>query len=169
MEVKVRSVVVFAVAAIAFLAAMYAIFRPTEESRIIAAFSRASNVISKSEGESILTTAAKTSAIADLADAKIKVSVPEQGFNATIAPPEAARHATAVRASCVSISVRFDNVRVQSIEGDVAHATAKMVVSGSGIESYLSTHQTRLIDAYLKKSAADGKWRFSAVSVDVVP
>ena len=168
MEIKLGNAVAIAVAAVVAAAAAYYWMRPTEEARVKAAFARAAETISKEDGESIIMAATRASSIADLADKEIEVSIPEQGVHGKFSPPELARQATAVRAMCASLSLDFADVRVESIEGDVAHATADMLVSGSGAESFLSGRDTREVVARLKKSQDDGKWRFSSVTVNEI-
>ena len=168
MEIKLRNVVVFAVSAVVAAAAAYYWMRPTEEARVKAAFARASAAISKEDGESIIVTAARAKDIADLVVDPFRIVASEHHVDETINPSETARQVTAVRATCASLSLRFEDVRVDSIDGDVAHATADMLVSGTGIDAFMSGRDTREVDAQLKKSPDDGKWRFSSVTVNEI-
>lgn len=168
MEIKLRNVVAFAVSAVVAAAATYYWMRPTEEARVKAAFARAAAVISKESGESLIVTATRTKDIADLVADPFRIAAPERSVDETITPSETARQVTAVRATCSSLSLRFEDVRVDSIDGDVAHATADMLVSGTGMDAFLSGRDAREVDAQLKKSPEDGKWRFSSVSIDAI-
>ena len=168
MEIKLRNAVAFAVSAVVAAAATYYWMRPTEEARVKAAFARAAAVISKAADESLIVTATRTKDIADLVDGSFKISVQEQQVDATLTPSETARQVTAMRATCSSLSVKFEDVRVDSIDGDIAHATADLLVSGTGIDAFMSGRDTREVDAKLKKSPEDGKWRFSSVSIDAI-
>ncbi len=168
MEIKLRNAVAFAVSAVVAAAVTYYWMRPTEEARVKAAFARAADTISKEAGESIIVTATRTKDIADLVSDPFQIVAPEVHVDETISPSETARQVTTVRATCSSISLRFEDVRVVSIEGDVAHATADMLVSGTGMDAFLSGRDTREVDAQLRKSPDDGKWRFSSVSIDAI-
>ena len=166
MKAKVRNVVVFALSAVVAAAATYYFLRPNEEAKIKAAFARVSETISKSENESIVVAATKAKDIKDLLAGEVEIWAPEQNVDATVASSEIANQVTAVRAMCTSLSVSFQNVRVESIDGDTAHATASVLMSGTGVEAFLSGRDTRAIEAKLRKSPDDGKWRFSSVSVE---
>lgn len=168
MEIKLGNAVAIAVAAVVAAAAAYYWMRPTEEARVKAAFARAAETISKEEGESIIMAATRATSIADLVAEKFQVVVQEQHVDETITPSETARQVTAVRATCSSLSVRFEDIRVDSIDGDVAHATADLLVSGTGMDAFMSGRDTREVDAKLVKSPEDGKWRFSFVSIDAI-
>lgn len=164
MQVSVKNLVIAAVAAAAAIAAAICLLRPSEESRVRAAFRHAAETISKSEGESIIMTATRTNAIADLAEPEISITIPEHGVDAKFTRGEMARSAAAVRTTCASLSVSFESVVVSSIEGNVAHATADVLVSGTGATSFLEGRDTREVEAVLRKGD-DGTWRFSKVAV----
>ncbi len=168
MEIKLGNAVAIAAAAVVAAAAAYYWMRPTEEARVKAAFARAAETISKEDGESLIVTATRAKDIADLVADKFQVVVEEQHVDETITPSETARQVTAVRATCSSLSVRFEDIRVDSINGDVAHATADLLVSGTGMDAFMSGRDTREVDAKLVKSPEDGKWRFSFVSIDAI-
>lgn len=76
-----------------------------------------------------------------------------------------------LRAACIGIVTWIVGryfLRPMIIDGDVAHATADMLVSGTGIDAFMSGRDTREVDAQLKKSPDDGKWRFSSVSINAI-
>ena len=165
MEISAKNLVLAAAAAFAAVAA-FCLLRSSEESKVKAAFERAADTISKKSDESLIVAAAKSRSIADLADDKISISFPEEGVvNARLARNEMAQQMTLVRNSCSSLSIAFESVKVVSIEGGTAHATADLLVSGSGSMSFLEGRDTREVEADLVKSPDDGKWRFSNVTV----
>ena len=168
MEIKLRNAVAFVVSAVVAAGITYYCMRPTEEARVKAAFARASAAISKDAGESIIVTATRGKDIEDLVADKFQLVAPEHHVDETITPSETARQVTAIRATCSSLSLQFEDVRVDSIDGDVAHATADVLVSGTGVDAFMSGRDTREVDAKLVKSPKDGKWRFSYVSVDAI-
>lgn len=159
------AVVAWAIAAIVGIALL---LRPTEEKRVIAAFEHAAEVMSKPEGESLLVAASRMGSIEDLAAENVRIAVPEQRVNAVFERREAARRFLAVRASCATLSVRFEGINVESIEDGVARATADLLVSGAGAGAFLDGRDTREVSAELVKGADDGKWRFSSVTINEI-
>ena len=167
MELSVKNLCLGA-AAVAAAVAAFCFLNPSEEGRIKAAFKHAAETISKAPDESLIFTATKNSSIADLADREIAVSIPEQGVDAKFTRNEMAQQVTFVRKSCSSLSVAFESVTVESIDGDTARATADLLVSGAGSMSFLEGRDTREVEAVLVKSPDDGKWRFSSVIVRAI-
>lgn len=165
MNIKLRNAVIFAVSAVVAAAATYYFMRPTEEARVKAVFARVSETVSKSDGESLIVSATREKDIADLVAGQMDIWAPEQSVDITVSSSEVGRQATALRAMSSSLSMRFQNVRVTSVDGDVAHATARMFVSGAGLDDLLSGRDTWEVEAELNKSSDDGKWRFSSVSI----
>ena len=167
MEISINNIALGA-AALAAAVAAFIYLHPSEERRIKAAFEHAAETISKEEGESLISIAAKNRSIADLADREIAICIPEQRVDAKLARSEMAQQVTIVRKSCSSLTVAFESVAVQSIDGDTARATADLLVSGSGTMSFLNGRDTREVEAVLRKSPDDGKWRFSSVSIKAI-
>ncbi len=165
--VSSRGLATLALVAAAAFAACY-FLRPSEEKLVKAAFARAAETVSKAEGESMLVTATRVGAIADLATGEISVSVPEMDLKASFSRQDVAQRIMALRASCSSLTVRFEDVRAVSIDGNGAKATADMLVTGVGASSFLSGRDTREVSASLAKSPEDGKWRFSSVTVEAI-
>ena len=152
MEISLKNIALGA-AALAASVAAFIYLHPSEERRIKAAFDRA---------------AAKNRSIADLADREIAISIPEQKVDAKLARGEMAQQVTLARSTCSTLSVAFESVAVDSIDGDTAHATADLLLSGAGTTSFLNGRDTREVEAVLRKSSDDGKWRFSSVSIKAI-
>ena len=113
--------------------------------------------------------AAKSRSIADLVDSKVTISFLEEGVvDAKLARNEMAQQMMLVRNSCSSLSIAFESVKVGPIDGGTAHATADLLVSGSGSMSFLEGRDTREVEAVLVKSPDDGKWRFSSVTIKLI-
>lgn len=167
MEISLKNIALGA-AALAASVAAFIYLHPSEERRIKAAFDRAAETISKEEGESLISAAAKNRSIADLADREIAISIPEQKVDAKLARGEMAQQVTLARSTCSTLSVAFESVAVDSIDGDTAHATADLLLSGAGTTSFLNGRDTREVEAVLRKSSDDGKWRFSSVSIKAI-
>jgi len=167
MGLSAKNIVVGAAVAAAAVAA-FCFLNPSEEGRVKAAFKRAAATVSKEADEPLLAIAAKVRAISDLAEPEIRLSVPERDLNAKFTRSEMAQHVMLARKSCSSLSVAFESVSVQSIDGDVARATADLLVSGIGAESFLQGRDTREVESVLKKSPEDGKWRFSSMTIKAI-
>ncbi len=124
--------------------------------------------MSKEGDEPLFAIASKARSIADLADREISVSVPEWDMDARFSRDEMAQHVMLARKSCSSVSAAFEAVSVQSIDGDVARASADLLVSGNGTRAFLQGRDTREFEAVLRKSPEDGKWRFSSVTIKAI-
>ena len=167
MELSVKNVCLGA-AAIAAAAAAFCFLNPSEEGRVKAAFKHAAELVSKEADESLFVTATKTRSIAEIVESEIEISIPEQKVHSKFSRNELVQQVAIVRKACASLSVAFESVTVESIDGDVARATADLLVSGSGTKSFLQGRDTREFEAVLKKSPVDDKWRFSSVAIKAI-
>jgi len=167
MELSVKNLCLGA-AAVAAAVAAFCFLNPSEEGRIKAAFKHAAETVSKETDESLFATAAKTRSLAEMVESEIEISVTEQKVHSKLSRSELVQQVAIVRKSCSSLSVAFESVTVESIDGDVARATADLLVAGSGKTAFLQGRDTREVEAVLKKSPVDDKWRFSSVAIKAI-
>jgi len=147
--------------AVGFL--LWRVMSPSEERRIAKVFDRASELLSKSGGEPIITAASKARALAGLVVQGARLEIDERNINLAIGGESLARQIALIRSQTQSINIAFEDISVVFSDEDTALVSADVLFKGTSDLLGFSGRDTRELAATLKRDPSSGDWLFSAI------
>lgn len=138
---------------------------PSESRRIRKVFATAASELRKDGPEGLVAATAKARALAGLVAPGARFEVDGRLYHVAEAGRQLVQEILLVRRHADKIEVGFADIAISFEDKATASVTADVYATGFSSELGLSSRDARQLEAVLRKSENDGKWRFSHVTL----